>query len=70
MGMSMRTLAALLIATGLATATITAQSAKLPPGAMYVSCSDWYWFGRGITIKSLLRPGTGCHVVRNGYNKA
>jgi hypothetical protein len=31
----MRTLGALLVAVGLATATITAQSAKLPPGATY-----------------------------------
>ena len=26
-------------------------------------CSDWYRLGRGIAMKSLMRPGIGCHLL-------
>ena len=33
-----------------------------PRSLMTEVCSDWYPFGRGMAMKSLIRPGTGDHV--------
>ncbi len=33
-----------------------------PASLMTDVCSDWYPFGRGIAMKSLIRPGTGDQV--------
>ena len=38
-------------------------SNAIPLGPITEVCSDWYRLGRGIAMKSLMRPGIGCHSL-------